>query len=416
MARSADSNRDRSSDAGTATNADATQLLAFSKLLHDQTADDITSALALANELLGTTIGIVSAVDGDTYRVVHVAAPPGVLEVNQTFSLGATYCCLTLAADDVVAVHHMGESEHAGHPCYDAFGLETYIGVPLIVNKQIYGTLNFSTPGARQEAWSEADRSLLRLMSGWIGVAIERRLLDGRLRESVADLQEANEELNRFSYVVSHDLQEPLRTIQNFLKILEEDYSGGLDEVGRGHFKHVTDAADRLRRLIRDVLEYAQLRHQVPTSEVDLNVAVAAVRADLDSALREAEGVLEVQSLPIVAGNATRLRQVFQNLVNNAIKFRAKDRTPVVRVWSEEREGDWVVFVADNGIGIDPRFAERIFEPFQRLHSRGVYPGSGIGLAIANRTVQQHGGTLWLENAGESEGTTFAFRLPKRAP
>jgi len=237
-----------------------------------------------------------------------------------------------------------------------------------------------------------------------------RDITDRRLMED--ELRRSNHDLEQFAYVASHDLSEPLRVISGFVELLSRRYGSQLDEEGERFIDFILTGVERMQALIDDLLAYSRAgRATLDPREVD----VAALVEDLLRALRpelEARGVdVQVGTLPSVRAEKSLLRQVIQNLISNAVKF-SDAAAPVVRVSSERVPGAWCFAVADNGPGVEPRYRERIFEMFQRLHGRDV-PGSGIGLAIVKRLVERHGGRVWVSDASP-RGATFNFTIPDR--
>jgi PAS domain S-box-containing protein len=238
--------------------------------------------------------------------------------------------------------------------------------------------------------------------------------LERRVAQRTAALQESNEQMEAFCYSVSHDLRAPLRAMQGFTRALVEDYQGVLDEVGRDYAQRVATAAQRMDRLIQDLLEYSRL------GRMDLEVTACAVRPLLDTALaqlaseiREKQATVTlVEPLRAVLANKTLLEQVFVNLISNALKFVAPGTAPQVRIWSEETESSIRLFIQDNGIGIDPMHQERIFRVFERLHGFDAYPGTGIGLAIVRKGIERMGGQVGLTSQ-PSQGSCFWIALAK---
>ena len=237
---------------------------------------------------------------------------------------------------------------------------------------------------------------------------------EAQAQERAAELARSNAELQQFAYVASHDLQEPLRVITSYLQLLQRRYAGQLGDDADKFIDRSVGAAGRMRQLIQDLLAYSRVGTRgKPFAPVDLSGLLDQVLADLEVAIDESGATIAVDDLPTVSGDAGQLHQLLSNLVANAVKFRAED-PPAVHV-SASRFGDegWRVSVADSGIGLDPAFADRIFVIFQRLHARDEYPGTGIGLAIARRIVERHGGRIWVESEPE-RGATFHFTLPDR--
>ncbi|MFN8536507.1 MAG: PAS domain S-box protein [Thermomicrobiales bacterium] len=240
----------------------------------------------------------------------------------------------------------------------------------------------------------------------------ERTEAERRLRETAADLTRSNADLERFAYVASHDLQEPLRMVASYTQLLARRYRGKLDADADEFIGYAVDGALRMQQLIRDLLEYSRVGTRGRAfAPVDTAAVVDRVLGDLGAALAESGGVVERDELPTVAGDSSQLRQLFQNLIGNALKYRRPGVAPEVRI-AAAREGEWWLFrVRDNGIGIAPEHAERVFGLFQRLHTREEYAGTGLGLAICKRIVERHGGRIWVESE-PGEGATFRFTLP----
>lgn len=242
---------------------------------------------------------------------------------------------------------------------------------------------------------------------------IELEVANEQLESQTAELQRSNSDLEQFAYVASHDLQEPLRKISSFTQLLQKRYGGQLDERADQYIGFAVDGAKRMQVLINDLLAFSRVgRFQTELRPLDLDESLDEALRSLTTALEESDAVIDREDLPEVLGEVTLLTQVFQNLVGNALKFRGED-PPVVRVRAQQDGDEWVVTVADNGIGIDPQFADKVFVIFQRLHGREAYEGTGIGLALSRRIVEYHGGRIWLEPAApEHRGATFAFTLP----
>ncbi|WP_246610378.1 sensor histidine kinase [Nonomuraea rhizosphaerae] len=242
----------------------------------------------------------------------------------------------------------------------------------------------------------------------------QRAELDERARE----LARSNADLEQFAYVASHDLQEPLRKVASFCQILEQRYAGKLDERGVQYIHFAVDGAKRMQSLINDLLTFSRVGRPKDThrQRLSLDLPLDAALDNLTAALEDTGAVVErPQALPEVSGDLTQLTMLWQNLVSNAIKFRHPDRPATVRItcaaWSESGPPAWEIRVADNGIGIERQYADRVFVIFQRLHTRDAYPGTGIGLALCKKIVEYHGGRIWIAS-DRTEGTTLCFTLP----
>ncbi len=241
-----------------------------------------------------------------------------------------------------------------------------------------------------------------------------RKQAEGALTASRGELERSNAELQQFAYVASHDLQEPLRTISSYLQLLKRRYAGRvLDEDADEYIAFAVDGAKRMQALIQAVLAYSRVgTHGKDFANLDAHALVARALANLDARLAETGAQVAVdEDLPRVWGDDTQLGQLFQNLIGNALKFVRSGETPQVAVTVERRGAEWAFAVRDNGIGLPPEQAERIFGMFQRLHTRDEYEGTGIGLSVCKRIVERHGGRIWVESR-PGQGATFLFTLP----
>lgn len=236
-------------------------------------------------------------------------------------------------------------------------------------------------------------------------------LLEAIIASRTADLRRSNEELQQFAYVASHDLQEPLRMVGSYLQLIERRYKGKLDEQADEFISFAVDGANRMKQLINDLLQFSRVESKgVEPVEMDCEEALAKALNDLKPAIAECGAEITFDRLPVLRADPAQMRQLFTNLIGNAIKFRGED-TPVVRVSATETADGWRFAIADNGIGIDPRYNEQIFEIFHRLHSREAYPGTGIGLAICKKIIDRHGGRIWVTSEAR-KGSTFHFTIP----
>lgn len=233
-------------------------------------------------------------------------------------------------------------------------------------------------------------------------------------RQMEEELVRSNAELEQFAYVTSHDLQEPLRMVRSYLQLLERRYKGKLDADADDFIAYAVDGVMRMHQLINDVLLYSRVRGrtELPVEPIDSAEVFDQAVANLTEAIRESDAAVSRDSLPRVRADRRQLAQLFQNLLGNAIKFRGEAK-PVVHASARQEEGDWIFCVRDNGIGIAPEFQERIFRIFQRLHAVGKYPGTGIGLALCRKIVEQHGGRIWVESEA-GKGAAFCFSLPQK--
>lgn len=224
------------------------------------------------------------------------------------------------------------------------------------------------------------------------------------------ELERKNTELEQFAYIASHDLQEPLRTVSSFANQLQKQYKDRLDDIGQKYLFFMEQGTERMKTLITDLLEYSRIGRKKELQPVDCNEILGNVIADLDSAIQESKVEIKTEKLPVVNGYTTEMKQLFQNLIVNAIKFRKKEVAPKICISSQPVNGGWEFSVEDNGIGIDEQHNERIFVIFQRLHTRSEYEGSGIGLSHCKKIVELHGGKIWVKSK-PGEGSTFHFTI-----
>jgi len=243
-----------------------------------------------------------------------------------------------------------------------------------------------------------------------IQMSLYKHRMEMKLKKTIAELERSNRDLEQFAYVASHDLQEPLRMVASYTQLLERRCGEQLSQEGKEFMQFIIDGARRMQGQIDDLLAYSRVRTRAqPFEQVSLDSVIEEVMANLDSQVRETRARIEHESLPAVMADRSQLVSL-QNLVSNALKFRGSD-PPRVSLSAEQEGTHWHVRIRDNGIGIDPQHHQRIFDIFQRLHTREQYPGSGIGLALCRRIVQGHGGEIWVESEPGS-GATFHFTLP----
>jgi hypothetical protein len=258
--------------------------------------------------------------------------------------------------------------------------------------------------------------------SDQIGSALYRAILLQQIRQSneelqerAAELAEVNAQLEQFAYVASHDLQEPLRMVTSYLQLVEKRYKDKLDADAEEFIGYAVDGAARMKRMINDLLAYSRVTTRgQPLASTNCENSLAQTLSNLEVAIKDNSVLITQDPLPTVMADGTQLMIVFQNLIENAIKFHA-DRQPHIHISAERKEDEWLFSVQDNGIGIAPEYSERVFAIFSRLHPHTKYPGTGIGLAICKRVLERHGGRIWVESQ-LGEGTTIFFTLPESIP
>ncbi|MEO6232189.1 MAG: PAS domain-containing protein [Ferruginibacter sp.] len=236
--------------------------------------------------------------------------------------------------------------------------------------------------------------------------------LNKSLEKRAEELDVSNQELERFAYVASHDLQEPLRMVASFLQLLQKRYDHQLDETAQKYISFAVDGADRMKTLILDLLEYSRISSSKENhTMIDLNDLISQTLLVLKPLIDDSEATITVSTLPEICGNTSQLMRLFQNLISNALKYRST-LTPIIEIGYSQSEDEWEFFVKDNGIGISPKYFEKIFIIFQRLHGKAEYGGTGIGLAICKKIVELHGGKIWVESALKA-GSKFYFTISK---
>ena len=495
--------------------------------------EKLQSLLNIGLAFFDLDTAIISMVVGDTYEVTCVAGSnPHELETGTRLKLSDTICSAFVEKKAALAIDDLGASELNQLPCYNATGIESFIGASISTANGPYGTVSFSSQSKRGATYSQQEENFCLLMGGWIGFLIGHQeqidfmrnqneyyislyltiptmmflcdsdglilsasdrlchalqlephsvpgkncfeLLDvdnkDALREAVVEgnancipltvrtgnnsiaemelnstfkttgpmsgvrmvvlsdvsdrnavlrqaedqnrrLELANENLNQFAFIASHDLQEPLRKIQQFSNFLEEDLEGKLTGDAVYHLGVIVDASERMSTLIYDLLRYSGASQEELVKEsVALDELLSEVQSELELPISESNAKLTVGPLPTVEGDSGLLRQLFVNLISNSIKYRAENREPTITVTAFGSSLQDGLEVADNGIGFDMEFVNRIFEPFNRLHNNNEYKGNGIGLAICTKVCEKHGWTLSAKSQSDV-GSTFTIHF-----
>ena len=235
-----------------------------------------------------------------------------------------------------------------------------------------------------------------------------------RLRESlIEELAESNTELERFAYIASHDMQEPLRMVKNFSQLIAEEYTDKLNDEGKEYIDFVTTGAERMQAMVDDLLEYARIGRN-NTQRVSVNAAeeMKHVIENLSLIIKECKADVTYDDLPTFKGNPVQFMRLMQNLIGNGLKYQTQDNIPKIHISVQDKGDNWCFSVQDNGIGIEEEFITQVFEPFKRLHSWDEYRGTGIGLALCRKIVENHNGKIWVTSS-PGEGSIFYFTLEK---
>ena len=300
-------------------------------------------------------------------------------------------------------------------------GILSLLILPIQVAGEWYGYMGFDDCKAERD-WQSSDIHLLCTATEMIGRYIERRRAEDEIQAYAAELERSNRDLEKFGYVVSHDLQAPLRVVKSYLQLLEDRYGHILEAKAKDYVDYAMDGSERMSEMIRALLNLSRVGTRGEEfAPIDCEALLEDVLNDLALIIDDAGAKVTHDPLPTLMADKAQLSQVFQNLIANGIKFCKEDVPPRVHIsaspsppWGEGRgEGEWLFSVADNGIGADPEQAELIFQVFQRLHTEEEYPGLGIGLALCKRILKRHGGRIWFDSEA-GEGATFFFTIPVR--
>ena len=347
----------------------------------------------------------------DTYQSSAVEVPDRA--PDQSYSIEGTLSQAVIDSQRCIVFQPGNESEAASE--YDGLvgaygmGLRSFLSAPLLYRGEPIGCLNLHS--LTEFAYSERHRLLAERIAVYIAGAIANAQLHTQVTRQTEELVRSNRELEQFAYVASHDLQEPLRMVSSYVALLGRRYGGQLDDRADKYIHFAVDGANRMQRLIHDLLAYSRVGTRgaelVPTDTV---AVLQETLSNLEVAIGESQAKVVYADLPWVMGDPSQLRQLFQNIIGNALKFRSEAR-PRVEV-AAERDGDqWTFSIRDNGVGFDQRYAERIFGVFKRLHRNAEISGTGIGLAICQRIIDRHAGRIWAESK-LGEGSSFYFTLP----
>ncbi len=297
---------------------------------------------------------------------------------------------------------------------YDTFeAVENMSGeVPVIVltsNSDRKIAIKAMSHGAQDYLFKETINAEVMVRS--IRYAIERNKLVQEQKVIMRELKRSNAELQQFVYVASHDLQEPLRMVTSYLSLMERTFKHQLDPKAKEYIDYAMEGGNRMRELINDVLAYSRVDTQGKKfAPVDMGEVVVKVLAILRVTIEDTKAEITIDPLPTIKADESQMMQVMQNIIANALKFHGPDR-PVIHISSSQGDNEWTFIVKDNGIGLDMVDAEKIFQMFQRLHSREEYPGTGIGLALTKKIVERHDGRIWVES-WKGKGATFFFTIP----
>ena len=347
----------------------------------------------------------------DSYQSSVVEVPDRARE--QAYSVVGTLSQAVIDSQRCIVFHPESDvdaaSEYVGLVGAYRMGLRSFLSAPLVYRGEPIGCLNLHS--LREQAYSERHRILAERIGVYIAGAIANAKLHAQVTDQAEELARSNRELEQFAYVASHDLQEPLRMVSSYVSLLGRRYGGQLDERADKYIHFAVDGANRMQRLITDLLAYSRVGTRgAEMEESAIADVVQQALANLEIAIRESDAEIVYSDLPHVIGDSSQLGQLFQNIIGNALKFKT-ERRPRIEIEAERTDDHWTFCVRDNGIGFDQRYADRIFGVFKRLHRNSDIPGTGIGLAICQRIIDRHGGRIWAESE-TGNGARFFFTLP----
>ncbi|GAB7020545.1 MEDS domain-containing protein [Halostagnicola bangensis] len=372
----------------------------------DRTFEEKLDAIfELGCERFDLDVGCIARIDkpNDALEIELTSESDGEVVPEGEVPLSEAYCQSIVSGQETISVTDPVGDGFEETAAYDEYGIETYLGTRIELEACQDRTFFFVSDEGRSREFSAAERTFHHLMGQWIKYELEQRH-----REE--DLKESNERLEQFAYAASHDLQEPLRMVSSYLELIDRRYGEELDDTGEEFLEFAVDGADRMREMIDALLTYSRVEtHGKSFEPVEMDDVFEGVLESLQIQVEEQNAAISTESLPCVRGDSSQLQQVVQNLLSNAIKYSGEE-PPQIHVSAEQHGRKTIISVHDDGIGIDSDNADRIFDVFDRLHSREEYAGTGIGLAICERIIERHGGEIWVESE-PGEGSTFSFSL-----
>ena len=378
-------------------------------LLDSLPEEDYDFITSMASNICETPIALISLVDEDR-QWFKSKVGLSIDETPREFSFCAHAICknteIMVVPDACQDERFVNNPLVTGEP-----KIRFYAGVPLNSEKGFsLGTLCIIDTKPRQ--LNQKQLSLLESLSRQVINLMELRRNKKELEKAYRFLRFKNKELEEFTYITSHDLQEPVRTIISLIEMVSFSYDEKLDDQGKEMMKYIVEAGGRMQALIMGLLDYSRLGKEKTLDLVECDKLVDDVILDLSKSISDSNGNIQKGSLPKIVGYKTDLRMLFQNLISNALKFRHPERDPVILIEASDEKDHWKFCITDNGIGIEKKYRTRIFKIFQRLHSRELYEGYGLGLTHCRKIIELHNGKIWV-NSNKGTGSKFYFNIPK---
>ena len=298
--------------------------------------------------------------------------------------------------------------DHTHENTYQGIKSHGHYCIPILDNELLLGVINVYVK--EKHIRKEEDVTFLKAYASLVAKIIIHYKTISEIETLNCNLIERNKELEQFAYITSHDLQEPLRSITSFVDKIKADYTDKIDEKFNVYFNFITQSTNRMSKLIQSVLEYSRLGKNRQLNKVNCNELLCDIMSDISAIINDNKATIEFKDLPVIYALPIEMKQLIQNLIVNALKFKKKNIAPIIKISAEKKEKYWLFAVQDNGIGIDEKHQEKIFKIFQRLHDRSEYEGLGIGLAFCKKIVEFHNGKIWVESEID-KGSTFYFTI-----
>ena len=373
-------------------------------LLRDR--GDLTRLLQLGCQHFNADHGSLGRIEDGRYTFEVVIGSPKYYQAGEKLPVDTSVASLPYDQDGILSLEQRAPTTKRAHADQRHPDFDFYVSCKVYVAGQLYGTLNFANRSSEWPGLHARQRLFLRVIAAWAGFLLEGQLTRQALCKATTDLE-------RFAHIATHDLQEPLRRIVSYCQILEEDFSAELSKNAVEVVETIKTGGKRMRYMLRDLLEYSQLNQQLARTfePVDMTSMVWQALDNLAETLENRHLDIDVATLPLVWGHTSLLQKVCYHLLDNSIKF-AGQHAPNIDVAIKDCGHYWEFAMTDRGIGIAPRFADQVFDIFQRLHPRDDFSGTGAGLAICKLIIEGYGGSIWLDKTYD-EGARFFFTLPK---